>query len=22
MMKCIVHYFELGIKAIREPSKK
>lgn len=22
MMKCIVHYYEMGIKAIREPSKK
>ena len=21
-MKCIVHYFELGMKAIKEPSKK
>lgn len=22
MMKCIVHYYELGLKAIKEPSKK
>ena len=21
-MKCIVHYYELGLKAIKEPSKK
>lgn len=22
MMRCIVHYFEMGMKAIKEPSKK
>lgn len=22
MMRCIVHYYEMGIKAIKEPSKK
>lgn len=22
MMRCIVHYYELGLKAIKQPSKK